>query len=88
VARLPAISLSDLTEAQRRLALDLCYGYTLEEVATRRRRSSSTLKNHLKMIYRKFGIVRQHQLVAALLLTNGLRIVPVWERPSGGHERA
>lgn len=75
LVRLPAIYLNDLTQAQRRLTLDLCSGYTVEEIAQRRGRSISTLRNHLKVIYARYAITRQHQLVAAVLVTNGAHIL-------------
>lgn len=72
LSRLPSIYLRELTEAQRSVTVKLCRGLTLEEIAAQNGRSKSTLRNHLKVIYLRYGITRQHQLVAAVLLSDSV----------------
>lgn len=49
-------SLALLTPAERRLAVDVARGYTLEDIAARKVLSQLTVKNRLSVIYGKLGL--------------------------------
>jgi DNA-binding CsgD family transcriptional regulator len=60
-----------LTPAQAGLAVDLCRGLPLEEIARTRRISMNTARTHLKELMAKCGAKRQGELVALLLCRAG-----------------
>ncbi|RJG07571.1 hypothetical protein D3870_17635 [Noviherbaspirillum cavernae] len=56
-----------LTDAEARLAVGLCSGRTLDDIAHERTISPHTLKTQLKSIFAKTGTNRQTELVSLLL---------------------
>jgi len=56
-----------LSEAEAELAVALCGGKTLDEVASERGTSINTIKSQLKNIFSKTGTKRQTELVSLLL---------------------
>lgn len=60
-----------LTPAQACLAVDLCRGLSLEEIARTRRISMNTARTHLKELMARCGARRQAELVALLLRRAG-----------------
>ncbi len=59
--------LFDLTPAETRLAIALCQGNLLADLAVSCGVSTNTLKTQLKSLFGKTGVQRQHQLVTLLL---------------------
>lgn len=59
--------LFDFTPAEARLAIALCQGQVLAELAEQWAVSPNTLKTQLKSVFAKTGVQRQHQLVTLLL---------------------
>lgn len=59
--------LFDLTDAEARLAVALCSGKTLEEVAEANGTSMNTVRTQLRSIFGKTGTNRQADLVAMML---------------------
>ena len=56
-----------LTAAEARLAVDLCAGDDLREIAARNGLSIATVRTHLKHLLAKTGTRRQGELVSLLL---------------------
>ena len=56
-----------LTEAETSLAVALCHGKTLEDIAAQRAVTLHTIKSQLKAVFAKTGTSRQAGLVALLL---------------------
>ncbi len=56
-----------LTEAEAALAVALCSGKTLDDVAREKSVAPSTVKTHLKHVFNKTGANRQTELVSLLL---------------------
>ncbi|WP_164854820.1 helix-turn-helix transcriptional regulator [Devosia sp. 1566] len=63
--------LFDLSAAEAGVATDLSSGLTLNEVASQRRVSLSTVRTHLAQIFRKTGTNQQGQLIALLKGVSG-----------------
>lgn len=59
--------LFELTDAEAALAVALCSGRTLDEIATQRNVTLHTIKSQLKTLFAKTGTSRQAELVAKLL---------------------
>ncbi|WP_127753279.1 LuxR C-terminal-related transcriptional regulator [Devosia sp. 1566] len=63
--------LFDLSAAEAGVATDLSSGLPLNEVASQRRVSLSTVRTHLAQIFRKTGTNQQGQLIALLKGVSG-----------------
>ena len=62
-------TLFDLTDAEAGLAVALCNGKMLDEIATQRAVTLHTIKSQLKTLFVKTGTSRQAELVALLLVS-------------------
>lgn len=65
-ARLPSdllIALYNLTPAEARLAVELCQGFTLDEISEKHKLSKNTLKSQLRACFAKTGATRQADLI-------------------------
>ena len=60
-----------LTPAERRVAVLVCEGRTVGEIAATARVSAGTVRNHLKSVFAKTGVRRQAELVVRLLAGRG-----------------
>ena len=58
---------SELSVRQTEIVAKLIAGERIPEIASRMYLSPSTVRNHLAVIYRKFGVHSQAELLAALL---------------------
>jgi DNA-binding NarL/FixJ family response regulator len=72
VVSLPALNLShealtELTAAEREVALEALAGLSNAEIAARRQRSPRTVANQLSSIYRKLLVASRAELAARLL---------------------
>ena len=56
-----------LSPAEREVALALCRGLTDKEVADRLYRSYHTVRTQKKAIYRKVGVTKDTELMAAMI---------------------
>ena len=56
-----------LTPSEREVALALCRGLTDKEVADRLFRSYHTVRTQKKSIYRKVGVTKDTELMAAMI---------------------
>lgn len=65
-------ALFKLTPAEAELTLQLADGHSLETIAEMRQVKRDTVRNQLKMIYRKTGYNRQNSLVSAILRIGAL----------------
>jgi len=62
-----AVSLYELTLAERRLAIELCHGSTLSDIAEKLGVSQNTVRNQLSSVFQKTGTARQSELVLLLM---------------------
>lgn len=63
-------SVFNLTDAEADLAIVLCAGKTLDDIAVDRGTSINTVKSQMKSIYYKTGTNRQTELVSTLLTSS------------------
>ena len=68
-----AAAVLGLTPAESRVAVALATGQTVAGIAHAQGCAESTVRTHLKRLYRKQGIRRQTELVRRLLSLEGLR---------------
>ena len=68
-----AAAVLGLTPAESRVAVELATGQTVAGVAHAQGCAESTVRTHLKRVYRKQGIRKQTELVRRLLSLEGLR---------------
>jgi len=59
----------DLTKSEAKVCLDICQGLSVEDIAETSNREISTIRSHLKSLYRKTGTNRQGELVSFILLS-------------------
>jgi DNA-binding CsgD family transcriptional regulator len=65
--RVPAKALTALTEAKRKVLSLLLQGKPEKQIARRLRRSNHTIHNHIRAIYKTFGVHSHSELLAKLL---------------------
>jgi DNA-binding CsgD family transcriptional regulator len=71
------VSLTSLSEAERRVATLAANGYTNRQIAIRLHVTMSTVEQHLTRVYRKLNISRRTDLPLTLLLLSPDRLSPV-----------
>ena len=83
----PALSVAtvrklfDLTDAQAELAVALCGGKTLDDIAAQRNVTLHTIKSQLKTLFAKTGTCRQAELVLMLLGSPACFLLPAASMP-------
>ena len=70
------VSLTSLSEAERRVATLAANGYTNRQIAIRLHVTMSTVEQHLTRVYRKLNISRRTDLPLTLLLLSPDRLSP------------